>query len=175
MESKQIWLMHIIILNLELGLSRACSTYHLISVKLPRLLIIVCLAWCQPSLVDVCLLRHASVTNSSLDWKKPQIRFCKFLNLSIWMSLQQKSRGHNFYEQLSVDTEQFLGGNSISILQCSHETDDVESAIFDVLKSVPTRVFILNVKVCFGSETGVILWSRWKNIFSAKRHETIGA
>lgn len=60
MESKQIWLMHIIILNPEHGLSRACSTYHLISVKLYRLLIIVCLAWCQVSLVDVCMLRHAS-------------------------------------------------------------------------------------------------------------------
>lgn len=61
MGSKQIWLMYIIILNLELGLSRACSSYHLISVKLHRLLIIVCLAWCQASLVDVCLLRQASL------------------------------------------------------------------------------------------------------------------
>lgn len=53
----------------------------------------------------------------------------------------------------------FWEGNSISILQCSHETDDVESAIFHALKSAATRISFLNVKACFGSETGVTLWS----------------
>lgn len=83
MESKQIWLMHIIILNL--GLSRACSTYHLISVKLHRLLIIVCLAWCQASLVEVCLLRHASLLPVVLQLgKNPDtfLQVLEFINLN---------------------------------------------------------------------------------------------
>lgn len=52
----------------------------------------------------------------------------------------------------------FFGENPVSIVHCSHETDDVESAIFDALKSAATRISFLNVKDCFGSETGVILW-----------------
>lgn len=73
------------------------------------------------------------------------------------MALQQKSRGTIFMSSCGLILNNFLGWNSISILQCSPETDDVESAIFDDLKYATTRISFLNVKVCFGSEMGHIV------------------
>lgn len=126
------------------------------------------ISWCLP--VETCIL----VTNHSLDMKKPGYVFASFRIYQSECHCKRKVCGTIFMNSHGLILNNFLGGNSINILQCSHETDD-ESAIFDALKSAPTRISILNVKVCFGSETGVILWSWRKNSFNAKRLETIGA
>lgn len=83
MESKQYWLMHIIILNLELGVSRACSTYPLNNLCKTSLriynsmfsMVSGFISWCPP--VEKCIF----VTNSSLARKNQILQVLKLISL----------------------------------------------------------------------------------------------
>lgn len=121
------------------------------------------ISWGLP--VETCVF----VTNSSSARKKPRYVFASFRVYQSEWCCNRKANGAIFRSNHGLILNNFLGGNSISILQCSHETDDVKYAIFDALKSAATRTSFLNVKVCFGSETGVILWS-WRKTVSVPKN-----
>lgn len=108
------------------------------------------ISWCLP--VETCIF----VNNSSLARKKPRYLFASFrIYQSEWHC--NRKVGTIFMSSHGLILKKFFGGNSVSILQCSREIGDVESAIFDALKSAASRISSLNVKVWFGSETGHVV------------------